>query len=172
VEVRATRFHAVRIAFSAFPCHLDRQIENEREITDLLAARGFQKVYFETGEMPVLEQWRTIAQAREIVAIHGAGLTPMVFNPHGLARPTGDLGGLRIVEIFGAGYFVDFNRRLAAVMNARWRGVRGQITPEIIRDMDFRGGGRVHQASSFRIDPQTIEMALDESADNYSPLLV
>lgn len=140
-----------------------RTIENEAEIAELLASRGFRKVYFESDEMSVLEQWRTIARAREVVAIHGAGLTSMVLNPHGLERPAGDAGGLRVVELYGAGYFVPFNRRLAAVMNANWRGVRGRVTPEIVRDLDFRGGGRVHQGSSFRVDPRTLEMALDES---------
>ncbi len=141
-----------------------RTIENEAEITSLLKSRGFERYYFETGELSVLEQWRVMAGAREIVAIHGAGLTPLVFNAHGLARPRGDLGGLRIVELHGAGYFVDFNRRLAAVMNAHWCGVRGRISPEIVRDLDDRGGGRVHQSSSFRVDPESLELALRHSA--------
>lgn len=145
-----------------------RRVENEQEISDLLASRGFHKVYFESDELSVLDQWRIIAKAREIVAIHGAGLTSMALNPHGLDRPEGDLSGLRVTELFGAGYFVPFNRELAASLNASWRGVRGRITPKIVRDMDFRGGGRVHQASSFRVDPKALELALEESAVNCS----
>ena len=141
-----------------------RTIENEAEIMSLLKTHGFERYYFETGELSVIEQWRIMSGAREIVAIHGAGLTPLIFNTHGLAQPRGDLSGLRIVEVHGAGYFVDFNRRLAAVMNAHWCGVRGRITPEIVRDLDDRGGGRVHQSSSFRVDPQALELALKYSA--------
>ncbi len=141
-----------------------RTIENEAEITSLLKAHGFERYYFETGELSVIEQWQVMAGAREIVAIHGAGLTPLIFNGHGLAQPRGDLSGLRIVELHGAGYFVDFNRRLAAVMNAHWCGVRGRISPQIVRDLDDRGGGRVHQSSSFRVDPEALELALKYSA--------
>lgn len=141
-----------------------RTIENEAEITDLLKTHGFERYYFETGELSVIEQWRIMSGARQIVAIHGAGLTPLIFNTQGLAQVRGDLSGLRIVELHGAGYFVDFNRRLAAVMNAHWCGVRGKISPEIVRDLDDRGGARVHQSSSFRVDPQALELALKYSA--------
>jgi hypothetical protein len=137
-----------------------RTIENEAEVERILEARGFRKYLFETGELSLLDQWRVMAGAREIVAIHGAGLTPLIFNSRGLARAPNDLGGLRVVELYGAGYFVDFNRRLAAVVNAHWCGVRGRISPEIVRDLDERGGGRLHQSSPFRVDPETLELAL------------
>ena len=141
-----------------------RTIENEDEITAILKSHGFERYYFETGELTVMEQWRLMAGAKEIVAIHGAGLTPLIFNAHGLARERGDLSGLRIVELHGAGYFVDFNRRLASIVNAHWCGVRGRITPEVVRDLDDRGGGRVHQSSSFRVDPESLGLALAYSA--------
>ncbi len=140
-----------------------RTVENETEVVRLLEARGFQKYLFESGELPLIDQWRVVAGASQIVAIHGAGLTPLIFNAHGLARERGDLSGLRIVELHGAGYFVDFNRRLAALANAHWCGVRGRITPEIVRDLDERGGGRIHQSSPFRVDLETLELALDYS---------
>jgi hypothetical protein len=56
-------------------------------------------------------------------------------------------------------------RRYAAVLNAHWCGVRGQITPEIVRDLDVKGNARAHQASSFRVDPETLKLALDFSAN-------
>ena len=140
-----------------------RTIENEDEITELLDGHGFKKYYFETGELSVIEQWELISGAKQIIAIHGAGLSPLIYNLNGLLLPQGNLSGLRIIELYGAGYFVDFNRRLAAVMNAHWCGVRGRISPEIVRDLDDRGGGRVHQFSSFRVDPQTLKLALDYS---------
>ncbi len=140
-----------------------RTVENETEIVRLLEARGFRKYLFETGELSLIEQWRLVAGASQIVAIHGAGLTPLIFNRRGLARAPGDLGGLRIIEIHGAGYFVDFNRRLAALANAHWCGVRGRITPEVVRDLDERGGGRIQQSASFRIDPEALALALEHS---------
>ena len=140
-----------------------RTIENEAEVASLLAGHGFQKLLFEAGEMPLLEQWRAMAGARRIVAIHGAGLTPLIFNGHGLERLGDDRSGLRIVELHGAGYFVDFNRRLAAIVNAHWCGVRGRITPAIVRDLDERGASRSHQASPFRVDLGALELALRHS---------
>ena len=95
-----------------------RAIINEAEITELLASRGFQKVYFEG--IPVSEQRRLFGSAREIVAIHGAAIGFLVFNRHGLERPRGDLGGLRLIELFSAGYNVSMYRRYAAAMNAHW----------------------------------------------------
>ena len=95
-------------------------------------------------------------------------MTSMTFNPHGLAQPRGDLSGLRIIELHGAGFFVDFNRRLAAIMNAHWCGVRGRITPEIVRDLDGRGKRQAHHQAAFHIDPKTLEMALKYSAASRS----
>jgi hypothetical protein len=140
-----------------------RTVENEEEVARFLEARGFKKYLFETGELSLIEQWRVMAGASHIVAIHGAGLTPLILNSRGLARAPGDRSGLRIVELHGAGYFVDFNRRLAAIANAHWCGVRGRITPEVVRDLDERGGGRIRQSASFRIDLETLELALDYS---------
>lgn len=140
-----------------------RTVENETEVVRMLEARGFRKYVFESGELSLIDQWRVVAGASQIVAIHGAGLTPLILNARGLAREPGDRSGLRIVELYGAGYFVDFNRRLAALVNAHWCGVRGRITPEIIRDLDDRGGGRIHQSSSFRVDLEALELALDYS---------
>jgi hypothetical protein len=139
-----------------------RSIANDQEITSLLKSRGFEKYYFE--EIPVRQQWCIMGGAREIVSIHGAAMAVLAFNRHGLERPRGDLSGLRVIEVFGAGYIVDMYRRYAAVMNGHWCGVRGQITPEIIRDLDVKDEARAHQASSFRIDPATLEMALEYSA--------
>ena len=140
-----------------------RTVENETEVVRLLEGRGFRKYLFESGKLSLIDQWRLMAGASQIVAIHGAGLTPLILNARGLAREPGDRSGLRIVELYGAGYFVDFNRRLAALANAHWCGVRGRITPEIVRDLDERNGGRVHQSSPFRIDLETLELALDYS---------
>jgi len=140
-----------------------RTVENETEVARFLEARGFRKYLFETGELSLVDQWRVVAGARQIVAIHGAGMTPLIFNGRGLVREPGDLTGLRVVELYGAGYFVDFNRRLAALVNAHWCGVRGRITPDVVRDMDERGGGRIHQSSSFHVDLEALELALDYS---------
>jgi hypothetical protein len=135
-----------------------RYVENDAEITAFLAARGFVKVYFE--DLTVLKQWATMAGASKVVCIHGAALAALVFNRRGLDRKP---DGFRIVELFGAGYVVDFYRVCAAQQGALWTGVRGKITADIVRDLDEKNLPRAHQGSPFLIDPGTLEMALDHS---------
>ena len=136
-----------------------RSITNEVEISGMLEARGFKTVYFQG--IPVVEQRRLFGNAREIVGIHGAALAFLAFNGNGLARPRGDRGGLRLIEIFPAGYSVSMYRRHAASMNAHWCAVRGQITSEIVRDVDERGLARSHENAPFRLDPLSLEKALE-----------
>jgi tetratricopeptide (TPR) repeat protein/capsular polysaccharide biosynthesis protein len=54
-----------------------RQVLNEEEVTELLSRYGFTTVYLET--MTVAEQAALFANARAIVAPHGAGLSNLVF---------------------------------------------------------------------------------------------
>jgi capsular polysaccharide biosynthesis protein len=54
-----------------------RQILNENEVFEILQKHGFETVYFE--ELTLQEQIDTVANARYIIAPHGAGLTNMVF---------------------------------------------------------------------------------------------
>jgi hypothetical protein len=139
-----------------------RSLINEAEIAQLLESRGFEKIYFDG--IPVSDQIHIMGNAREIVAIHGAALAFLVFNRNGLARPQGDFGGLRLIQLFPAGYNVSLFRRHAAVMNAHWCAVRGQITPDVVRDLDERNLPRSHEKSPFRVDPMSLNMALDYSA--------
>jgi hypothetical protein len=138
-----------------------RRILNEKQVADFLAARGFVMFHFE--DLAMGEQIRLCRHARVIVGIHGAAMVHMAFNGNGLSRPPGDLGGLRIIELFGAGYVVDMYRRYAAILNAHWCAVRGQVTPEIIRDLDVNGSARAHSLTPFRIDLEALEMALEYS---------
>lgn len=138
-----------------------RSITNDPEITSLLNGRGFKKFYFE--DEPIERQMLLCRNARAIVAIHGAAMAHTVFNGNGRSRPAGDLSGLRIIELFGPGYSVDLYRRYAGVLNAHWCGVRGQITSEVIRDLDTRNLPRCHETTPFHVDPSSLEMALDYS---------
>jgi hypothetical protein len=138
-----------------------RFLLNDDEITKLLESRGFTKYYFE--DIPVSQQFQIMANACQIVAIHGAALAPMALNKRGLALAPGNLSGLKLVELFGPGYQVDGYRRCAAVLNAHWCAVRGKITPRVLRDLDERGLVRSHEKSPFLVDPATVEMALEYS---------
>jgi hypothetical protein len=143
-----------------------RALQNEKEVWQLLEGRGFRKYYFE--DVPVAEQLQVVANARQVVAIHGAALGAIVFNKRGVAPVAEGRGGVQLIELFGPGYLVDYYRHCAAVMNARWCAVRGKITSEVLRDLDERGLSRAHEKSPFAIDPETLEMALEYSASRAS----
>lgn len=69
-----------------------RSIANDDEVTAALESRGFTTLRPES--MPLVEQIRTFARARRVVAMHGAGLTNMLFAPRArLLELIGEYGG-------------------------------------------------------------------------------
>lgn len=66
----------------------NRRIINEAEVEDILTDYGFQTVYLEA--LSVAEQAALLAQAERVVAVHGSGLTNLVF-----CRP-----GTQVLELF------------------------------------------------------------------------
>ena len=99
----------------------DCKSEIESGQNSLLAISGSH-----TDDIPINEQWQVVANARQIVAIHGEALAAIVSDRRGLARRHGDLGGVQVIELFGPGHQVDYYRRCAAVMNAHWCGCARQ----------------------------------------------
>jgi capsular polysaccharide biosynthesis protein len=150
-----------------------RTIENENEIEKILSEHGYKKVYFEEGKLSLEEQWGIVAEAKEIVAIHGAALSSLIFN-HTKNFDNGNCNPSRtkLVEIFGPGFFNGYFRSLANTFGINWIGVRGQITPEVVKDMDFMENGNppghTHQAASFTVDPFSIHRALELMASEDS----
>lgn len=69
-----------------------RQIINEEVVSQLLETRGFQTVFLE--ELSVLEQVAIFSHAEIIVAVHGSGLTNLVF----CAPQT------KVIELFSPNY--------------------------------------------------------------------
>lgn len=148
-----------------------RTIENEDEIEKILSEYGFKKVYFEDGKLSLAEQWAIVSEAKEIVAIHGAALSSLIFNHiKNFDTSKNDLPKTKLIEIFGPGFFVGYFRSMASTLGINWIGVRGKITPDVLRDMDFneRGNapGHAHQATFFTIDPFSIHRAIDTISIN------
>jgi len=88
-----------------------RRVINEGALWPRLEARGFQKLRLET--LSWAEQINAFAQAREVVAPHGAGLANLVF-----CRP-----GARVVEFFHRSYVNPCYWRLAALAGLDYRPV-------------------------------------------------
>lgn len=135
-----------------------RTILNEEPVMKLLESEGFERFYME--DLSIGEQWSLLGHAREVVGIHGAGLSSLAFSLH---RPNPSGPRFRLVELFSAGFSSTCFRDYAAVLGGTWVGVRGKITPEIIRDLDVLGHSRAHDNASFEVDTEALAMALEHS---------
>jgi O-antigen/teichoic acid export membrane protein len=78
-----------------------RAMANEAALEEALRERGFEIVYSE--KLSFADQITLFSQARMIVALHGAGLSNIIWAPN----------GLQVLEIFPNGYFNDCYARLA-----------------------------------------------------------
>lgn len=135
-----------------------RSVINEDEVARFLADEGFVRVYME--DLPIPQQWSMLGNAKEVVGIHGAGLSSLGFSIH---RPRDEGPRFRLVELFSAGFSSSCFREYAAVLGGTWVGVRGQVTPEIVRDLDVLGRNRAHDQASFKVDVNSLSEALSYS---------
>ena len=148
----------------------NRSIINNDEVVGFLEERGFVTYYFE--ELTPSQQWSIVRNAKTVVAVHGAACGHLSFNRLGLESPDIPGSGLRILEIFSPTFVLTWRRRHAKVLNGRWCGVRGQITPESLRALDFKDWGdsvSPHESpmkDPFKVDLSTIQMALDHLEAN------
>jgi hypothetical protein len=134
-----------------------RRLINESEVKGLLSSHGFETVYFE--DLAIAEQWALMRNATDVVAIHGAALGCLAFQPADAAEPP-----LSVVELFGSGFVTNVFRKYAAILGGRWVGCRGRITPEVARDVDLDGLAKKHAFADFELSPQAVQVALDHLA--------
>ena len=109
-----------------------RHVLNETALEDALKDLGF--TTFVPGRCSVVEQIRAFSSARVIVAVHGAGLTNMVFAP----------SHAQYIEIVSSalGQMDDF-RRIAAA--------RGQVMTTFVSERYGRGQD-IHPNADFSVD--------------------
>ena len=133
-----------------------RSIENMEAVTRFLADQGFTRIYME--DLAIGEQWSTLAFAKEIVGIHGAGLANLGFSIHNDAAQT---PRFRLVELFSPGFSSSCFRDYAGVLDGRWVGVRGRITPEVVQELDILDRPRAHENACFTVDLDSLSEALE-----------
>ncbi|MBD2023237.1 glycosyltransferase family 61 protein [Leptolyngbya sp. FACHB-711] len=134
-----------------------RQLSNNDEITEFLEKRGFVTYYFE--DLTPSEEWSICRNAKVAVVAHGAGTANFVFNRRGLENPEVAGSGLRLIELFSPCFTLSRPgfRRLATLFNGRWCGVRGKMTPKVLRYLDF--DKRPRNTLTFPIkDPYEIDL--------------
>lgn len=137
-----------------------RTLENEDEVADWLGARGFTKVYPEDLDPP--SQIKLFRNAEVIVAVHGAGLAPLLY-----AQPGGRLRNL--VEILPCGHMTDVYRLMAGQVGCAWIGVRGRLKPKyIIGAYNFRNPFSTFSLDSFSVDVTALDQAFALAEISYS----
>lgn len=140
-----------------------RQLINNDEVVNFLEERGFTIYYFE--DLAASEKWSIARNAKIAVSVHGAGTSNFIFNRLGLAPQAKKGSGLRLIELFSPSFTIHTYRQFSAILNGKWCGVRGQITPEALRYLDFDTSPRDTLKSPirdpFKIDLSTLQMALD-----------
>lgn len=138
-----------------------RTIANMKEISPHLAARGYETVFAE--EFTAYEQIALLCRATHVAAIHGAALSPLVYR-----KP--EDGPLRMVEIMSPGHVVPSFRNRVLGLNTTYFAVRGLPDARTARDifdptLRWQIYAQRHSRRSFRVDPLTIEIALDAEAE-------
>ena len=128
-----------------------RTLSNEAEVVAYLAAMGF--VTFYPEDLCARDQFRLFREAETIVAIHGAGLAPLLYRPSG--------GHLRqLIEILPCGHMTDVYRIMAQQVGCAWIGVRGKLKPAYVRPAyDFSARFDAFSRDDFEVDIQSLELA-------------
>jgi hypothetical protein len=133
------------------PRRQTRALENQAEIETFLAGLGFVTIYPE--DLPVADQFRLFHEAEVIVAVHGAGLAPLLY-----LRPDRRLK--QLIEIQPCGHMTDVYRVMADQLGLAWIGVRGRIKPEYVSPAyDFSKEFRAFSLDSFCLDIKALEQA-------------
>lgn len=130
-----------------------RRLRNEDEVADHLSRLGFRKIYIE--DLPVIDQFRVFNEAECIVAIHGAGLAPLLYRNSQSKKS-------EIIELFPPGITNLVWRVAAAQVNCNWIGVRGHIEVQHVKHMyDLKRSFLKFSWEDFTIDVASIDLALD-----------
>ncbi len=134
-----------------------RQVANEDELMALLTPRGFTRVFPE--DLPAADQMRLLIGAKAIVAVHGAGMAPLLYR--------GGCPPAPIVEILPCGHMTDVFRTVAEQMGCPWIGVRGRIKPQYVAPAyALTAPFTQFSLDAFEVDPVSVEIALDTLAQD------
>jgi capsular polysaccharide biosynthesis protein len=131
-----------------------RRLVNEAEIAAHLAGLGLETVYAEDLSVP--DQFRLLARAEMVVAIHGAALAPLLYRPEGAPPAT-------VVELMPVGHVTLVWRIVAQQVGCRWAGVRGRIRAEHIAQglYDLDDAFLRFSTEDFEVDPASIDRAIE-----------
>lgn len=130
-----------------------RAIANQPEVEALLSTHGFVTIYPE--DLDAALQFRLFDEAEVIVAVHGAGLAPLLYRQPG--------SRLRLlIQILPCGHMTDVFRVMAQQVGCDWIGVRGRMKPAYVAPA-YRLGQPFTEYSldNFEVDPVSIQRAIE-----------
>jgi hypothetical protein len=122
----------------------NRRLRNEDEVMDLLGREGFEKVGLE--ELTFREQVDLFAQAQAVAGPHGAGMTNLLFAPH----------GARVLEFFPPDFVNPVFYSMANSQDQEYYYLTGFSLPE-----DRNPEGR-RDLDHFRVDPEKVVRTLKQ----------
>lgn len=131
----------------------ERSIINDSEIEGFLQQEGYKTVYPE--DLSPSDQILLFQNAEEMVAIHGAGLAPLLYC-------TPDLGLRRLIEIMPVGHMTGVFRIIANQVGCKWIGVRGRLKAKYVNSAyDLTKPHTKHSLDNFEVDPVSLRYAID-----------
>ena len=130
-----------------------RCLINQQEVEDFLRQRGYTAIYIE--DYSVQDQLSIFSVATNVVAIHGAGLAPLLYRCPSLPP-------IEVVELFPCGLVNRSFQVITQKIGGRWAGVRGRMRPEYI-DSIYKITTKFHKTpeDDFFIDIASLEAALN-----------
>ena len=129
-----------------------RSLENNDAVRRHLETRGYRMIY--TEDLSLIDQFSLMQSAEELVAIHGAGLAPMLYlkDPQRLKS---------FVEITPVGWASSFFREIAHALGVYHVAVRGRLKPAYIPGIyKTTGSFMAFQNDTFSLDLDALDQAL------------
>jgi hypothetical protein len=119
------------VSFSSSPCfervflarRAPRNLENQMEIEDITNKYGYKSIFME--DYPIQEQLAIAAQAKHVIAIHGAAISLLLMNKRIES----------LIEVFPPNVYHQFFPVCLGKRVLRYE----QIIPEFDRDIGYRG---------------------------------
>ncbi|SLN63448.1 hypothetical protein ROA7450_03322 [Roseovarius albus] len=129
-----------------------RTLTNSADIVALTEPLGFEVVYPE--DYTPAEQAAFFMNAEAIIAVHGAGLAPLLYRTKNSAH-------MKLVELFPCGHITSVFRFIATQTNTAWVGVRGKLRPEYVKPAyRLSKPYRRFSLDNFEVDPRSLMLAL------------
>jgi capsular polysaccharide biosynthesis protein len=119
-----------------------RRLINEEELLPILKKAGFEPVELE--RLSFKDQVKTLSQAGVVAGPHGAGMTDLLFAPH----------GIRVLELFSPGFVNPVFYSMANALEQDYGYAVGETLPE-----DRHPGGS-KDLDHFRLSPDRLRAAL------------